>query len=86
MSSLVFLCLSYYQSILIPHYKLVPPRASIGYVQTISTNVAQASSRLVSPLISCVCHRYGYDLFLCAHKFIIASVTQLCLVVEHVAF
>jgi hypothetical protein len=50
MSSLVILCLScYYRFVLLPHYKLVPPRASVVYVQTISIDVARASPQLVSP-------------------------------------
>jgi hypothetical protein len=50
MSSLVVLCLSsHYRIVLLPHYEPVPPSASIGYVQTISNDVAQASPRLVPP-------------------------------------
>jgi hypothetical protein len=65
MSSLVVLWLSsHYQIILLPHYELVPPLASVGYVQTISNDVARASSRLVPPPVSRVCHRSGPDLFL----------------------
>jgi hypothetical protein len=86
MSSLVILCLcSYYRFILLPHYELVPPRASVAYVQTISSDVAQASPQLVPPLVSHVCHHSGPDLFLCGHKSIIAYVSQLHLVVGHVA-
>jgi hypothetical protein len=87
MSSLVFLCLSsHYRFVLLPHYKSVPTRASVGYVQTISNDVAQASSRLILPLISCVCHHSGHDPFLCCHKSIIACAFQLLLVGGHVAF
>jgi hypothetical protein len=86
MSSLVILCLSsYYRFILLPHYELVPPRASIAYVQIISKDDAQASSQLVPPLFSHVCHRSGPDLFLCGHKSIVACASQLHLVVGHVA-
>jgi hypothetical protein len=88
MSSLVILCLSsYYRFVLLPHYELVPPRASVAYVQTISSNVARASPQLVPPLVSHVCHRSGPDpdLFLCGHKFIVACASQLRLVVGHVA-
>jgi hypothetical protein len=69
-----------------PHYESMSPQASVGYVQTISNDVAQASPQLVPPLISCVCHRFGHDLFLCCHKSIIAYASQLRLVVGHVAF
>jgi hypothetical protein len=56
MSSLVVLRLSsYYRFVLLPHYKLVHLRASVAYVQTISSDVARASLQLVSPLISHVC-------------------------------
>jgi hypothetical protein len=73
MSSLVVLCLSsYYRFVLLPHYELVHPRAFVAYVQTISSDVARASSQLVLPLVSHVCHRFGPDLFLCGHKFIVA--------------
>jgi hypothetical protein len=86
MSSLVVICLSsYYQFVLLPHYELVLPRASVAYVQTISSDVARASPQLVSPLVSHVCHRSGPDLFLCGHKFIVAWASQLRLVVGHVA-
>jgi hypothetical protein len=71
---------------LLPRNKLVSPEASIGYVQTNSNNVAQALARLMSPLISRVCHRSGHDLFLCGHKSIVACASQLRLVVTHVAF
>jgi hypothetical protein len=58
MSSLVVLYLSsHYQFVLLPHYELVHPRASVGYVQTISSDVARASPQLVSPLVSCVCKK-----------------------------
>jgi hypothetical protein len=50
MSSLVILCLSsHYRFILLPHYELVPLRAFVGYVQTISNDVAWASPQLVPP-------------------------------------
>jgi hypothetical protein len=65
MSSLVF------RSDLLPRYKLVPLGTSIGYVQIISNDVAEASPRLVSSLISRVCHRFGQYLFLCRHKSIV---------------
>jgi hypothetical protein len=85
MSSLIVLCLSsYYRFVLLPHYELVPPRASVAYVQTISSNVARASSKLMPPLVSHICHRSGPDLFLCGHKSIVACASQLRLVVEHV--
>jgi hypothetical protein len=85
MSSLVVLCLScYYRFVLLPHYELVPPRASVAYVQTISSDVAGASPQLVPPLVSHLCHRSGPDLFLCDHKSIIAYASQLRLVVGHV--
>jgi hypothetical protein len=85
MSSLVVFCLSfYYRFVLLPHYELVPPRASIAYVQTISSDVARASPQLVPPLVSHVCHRSGSDLFLCDHKSIVACASQLHLVVGHV--
>jgi hypothetical protein len=87
MLSLVVLCLSsHYRIVLLSHYELVPPPASIGYVQTISNDVAQASPRLVPPPVSHVCHRSGPDLFLCCHKSIVACASQLRLVVEYVAF
>jgi hypothetical protein len=86
MSSLVVLCFSsYYRFVLLPYYKLVHPRASVAYVQTISSDVARASSQLVPPLVSHVCHCFGPDLFLCGHKFIVACTSQLRLVVGHVA-
>jgi hypothetical protein len=63
MLSLVVLCLSsYYWFVLLPHYELVPPRASVAYVQTISNDVARASPQLVSLLVSHVCHHFGSDL------------------------
>jgi hypothetical protein len=87
MSSLVFICLFFhYRFVLLPHYEPVPPRASVGYVQIILNDVAQASLRLVSPLISRVCHRFGHDLFLCCHKSIVTCASQLRLVVGHIAF
>jgi hypothetical protein len=87
MSSLVVLNFSsHYRIVLLPHYELVPPSASIGYVQTISNDVARASTQLVPPLVSRVCHRSGPDLFLCCHKSIIAYASQLRLVVGHTAF
>ena len=86
MSSLVVICLSsHYRIVLLPHYELVPPRASVAYVQTISSDVARASPQLVPPLVSHVCHRFGPDLFLCGHKSIEACASQLRLVAEHVA-
>jgi hypothetical protein len=86
MSSLIVLCLScYYRFVLLPHYELVPLRASVAYVQTISSDVARASHQLVSPLVSHVCHRFGPNLFLCGHKSIVACASQLRLVVGHVA-
>jgi hypothetical protein len=52
MSSLVVLCLSsHYRFVLLPHYELVPPWASVGYIQTTSSDVAQASPQLVPPLV-----------------------------------
>jgi hypothetical protein len=86
MSSLIDLCLSsYYRFILLPYYELVSPWASVTYIQTISSDVAQASPQLVPPLVSHVCHRSGLDLFLCGHKSIVACASQLRLVVGHVA-
>jgi hypothetical protein len=46
-------------------------------VQTISSDVARASPQLMSPLVSRVCHRSGFDLFLCGHKSIVACASQL---------
>jgi hypothetical protein len=87
MSSLIFLCLSSrYRFDLLPRYELVPMVVSVGYVQMISNDVAQASPQLVSPLISCLCHRSRHDLFLCGHKSIVACISQLRLVVGFVAF
>jgi hypothetical protein len=87
MSSLVVLCLSsHYRIVLLPHYELVPPPAFVGYVQTISNDVARASPRLVPPTVSRICHRFRPDLFLCCHKSIVACASQLRLVVGHVAF
>jgi hypothetical protein len=86
MLSLAVLYLSsYYRFVLLPHYELMSPRVSVAYVQTISSDVARASPQLVPPLVSHVCHRSGPDLFLCGHKFIVASASQLRLVVGHVA-
>jgi hypothetical protein len=62
----------------------MPPRVSIGYVQTISNDVAQVFSQLMPPLVSYVCHHSEPDLFLCDHKFIVACASQLCLVAEHI--
>jgi hypothetical protein len=85
MSSLIVICLSsYYWFVLLPHYELVPPRAFVAYVQTISSDIARASPQLVSPLVSHVCHRSESDLFLCGHKSIVACASQLRLVVGHV--
>jgi hypothetical protein len=85
MSSLFVIYLSsYYQFVLLPYYELVHLWTSIVYVQTISSDVARASSQLVSPLVSHVCHRFGPDLFLCGHKSIVACASQLHLVVRHV--
>jgi hypothetical protein len=68
MSSLVVLCLSsHYRIVLLPYYELVPPPASVGYIQTILNDVVRASPRLVPPPVSHVCHRSGPDLFLCCH-------------------
>jgi hypothetical protein len=85
MLSLVVLYLSsYYRFVLLPHYELMPTRASVGYIQTISSDVARASPQLVPPLVSHGCHRSGPDLFLCDHKSIVACASQLHLVVGHV--
>jgi hypothetical protein len=52
-SSLVIICLSsYYRFALLPHYELVPPRASVAYVQIISNDVARASPQLATPNLS----------------------------------
>jgi hypothetical protein len=73
MSSLVVICISsYYRFALLPYYELVPPRVSVAYVQTISSDVARASAQLVTVLVSHICHRSGPDLFLYDHKFIVA--------------
>jgi hypothetical protein len=73
MSSLVILYLSsYYQFVLLPRYELVYLWDSIGYVQTISSDVARASPQLVPPLVSHICHRSGPNLFLCGYKSIVA--------------
>jgi hypothetical protein len=73
MSSLVVIFLSsHYRFVLLPHYELVPRRDSVGYVQTISSDIAQVSPQLITPLVSHVCHRSGPDLFLCGHKSIVA--------------
>jgi hypothetical protein len=86
MSSLVVICLSsYYRFVLLPHYELVPLRASVAYIQTISSDVARTSPQLVLPLVSHVCLRFGPDLFLCDHKSIVVCASQLRLVVGHVA-
>jgi hypothetical protein len=85
MSSLVLLYLStHYRFVLLPHYELVPLRASVGYVQNISSDIARASPQLVPPLVSRICHHSEPDLFLCSHKSIIACASQLRLVVRHV--
>jgi hypothetical protein len=82
MSSLVIFCLSsHYRIVLLPHYELVSPPASVGYVQTISNDVAQVFPRLVPPPVSHVCHRSEPDLFLCCHKSIVTCASQLRLVV-----
>jgi hypothetical protein len=87
MSSFVVICLSsHYRIVLLPHYELVHPSASVRYVQTILNDIARVSPRLVPPLVSHVCHHFGSDLFLCCHKFIVACASQLRLVVEHVVF
>jgi hypothetical protein len=87
MSSLVVLYLSsHYRFILLLHYKLVPLRAFVGYVQTISNDIARASPRLVPPPVSHVCHRFRPDLFLCCHKSIVACASQQHLFVRHVTF
>jgi hypothetical protein len=78
MSSLVVLYFSsHYRFVLLPHYELVPPRVSVGYVKTISSDVARASPQLVTSLVSRVCHHSGLDLFLCGHKSIVACTSQL---------
>jgi hypothetical protein len=86
MSILVVLYLSsYYRFVLLPYYKLVLPRVSVAYVQTISSDVARVFPQLVPPLVSHVYRRSGPDLFLCGHKFIVTCASQLRLVVGHVA-
>jgi hypothetical protein len=85
MLSFVILCLSsHYRFMLLSHYELVPPWDSVGYVQTISNDVARAFSQLVPPLVSRICHRSRPDLFLYDHKSIVAYASQLRLVVGHV--
>jgi hypothetical protein len=85
MSSLVVLCLSsHYRFILLPHYKLVPLQTSVGYVQTISSDVAHTSPQLVPPLVPRLCHHSGPDLFLCCHKSIVACASELRFVPRHV--
>jgi hypothetical protein len=64
--------LSHIKFVLLLHYELVSPWATVGYVQTISSDVARASHQLVSPLVFRVCHRSRPDLFLCGHKSIVA--------------
>jgi hypothetical protein len=67
MSNLFFICLSSYSRfVLFLHYELMSLWASVGYVQTISNDVARASPQLVPPLVSRVCHRSEPNLFLCA--------------------
>jgi hypothetical protein len=86
MSSLIIICLSsHYRFILLPHYELMHLWVSVGYVQTISSDVVRAFPQLVPPLVSRVYHRSGSDLFLCGHKFIVACTSQLCLDAKHVA-
>jgi hypothetical protein len=85
MLSLVVICLSfYYRFVLLPHYELVHPRASVVYFQIISSNVIRVSTQLLSPLVSHVCHRFRPDLFLCDHKSIVACASQLRLIVGYV--
>jgi hypothetical protein len=56
MLSLVDLCISsHYRFILLLHYEMVALRASIRYIQTISNDIARASSGLVSLPVSHVC-------------------------------
>jgi hypothetical protein len=41
---LVIVCLSsYYRFVLLPHYELMPPQASVAYVQIISNDIVRAS-------------------------------------------
>jgi hypothetical protein len=85
MLSLVVICLSsHYRFVLLLHYKLVHPRVFVGYVQTRSSDVAWASSQLVPLLVSRVCHRSRFDLFLCGHKSIVACASLLRLIVGHI--
>jgi hypothetical protein len=70
---------------LTPCYEPVSIGASVGYVQTISNDVAQAFPQLVPPLIFLVCHRFEHDFFLCGCKSIVACTSQIRLFV-HVAF
>jgi hypothetical protein len=85
-SSLTVICLSSnYRFILLPHYELVPLWISVGYVQTILSDVAEASSQLVSLLVSCVCHHSRPDLFLYDHKSIVACAPQLRLITKYVS-
>jgi hypothetical protein len=85
MPSLIIICLfSHYRLVLLPHYKLVPPWASVRYVQTISSDIARAYPQLMPPLVSHVCHRSGPDLFLCGHKFIVVYTSQLRLVAGYI--
>jgi hypothetical protein len=87
MSSLVVICSSsYYWFVLLLHYEPVPLWVSVRHVQIISNNVTRASPRLMSPLVSQVCYRFGSNLFLCCHKSIVACTSQLRLVAGHVAF
>jgi hypothetical protein len=85
--SLVVIWLSsHYRIVLLSHYEPMPPSVSVGYVQTISNDVARGSPRLVPPPVSRVCHRSGSDLFLCCHKSIVAYASQLRLIVGHITF
>jgi hypothetical protein len=86
MSNLVIICLSsHYRFVLLSHYELVPPRASVIYIQTISSDIAWDSPPLVPPLVSRVCHCFRPDLILCGHKSIVARVSQLRLVIWYVS-
>jgi hypothetical protein len=49
LSLVVFYFSSHYRIIVLPHYEPVPRPASVGYVQTISNDIARAFPRLVSP-------------------------------------
>jgi hypothetical protein len=72
MSSLIVMYIFfYYRFVLLPHYKLVPLQASVGYVQTILNYIVRASAQPVLPVVSHVCHYSGPDLFLCDHKSIV---------------